>query len=318
MDSIKLQNRPARKKGQALPIGIAAMLAITMLGLLLFNGNQLTSEKMRLTNTADAAAYSGMVWQARVLNFHGYTNRAMVANQVAIAQFVSFMSWSKYLAVTARQLEMYLGWIPYVGAVTAAFYNITRSINRVLQRVIPIAIRGLDYLVRGLSYVQEIVHAASILATTDIVKQVVKQNDPNYTISSAISVASLSYNAYNWEYKFTSRYKYNNQLNRKANIIRNSKDPWTSNRGWTQNIFNIWPLKVQLIKEGEARLISKGNVKSKNRSNLDWEWKAKKAAAVGDGKPPGGRYPSVGARPLPVPPIEISSVSAGIAATKDG
>ena len=52
-----------------------------------------TTAKIKLQNTADAAAYSAAVLQARDYNFAAYTNRAMVANQVTVAQAVSLRSW---------------------------------------------------------------------------------------------------------------------------------------------------------------------------------------------------------------------------------
>src|SRR5690606_2686661 len=55
-------------------------------------------EKIKLQNTADAAAYSAAVAEARDYNFSAYTNRAMVANQVAVAQFVGMTSWFRNMA----------------------------------------------------------------------------------------------------------------------------------------------------------------------------------------------------------------------------
>lgn len=61
-----------------------------------FNTGQLTREKTKLVNTADAVAYSAGVMHARTLNFEAYINRAMIANTVAIAQLVSLSSWIQY------------------------------------------------------------------------------------------------------------------------------------------------------------------------------------------------------------------------------
>jgi hypothetical protein len=63
----------------------------------LFNAGQLSSEKTKLVNAADAVAYSVGVMDARTLNFLAYTNRAMLANTVAIAQLVSLSSWAAYI-----------------------------------------------------------------------------------------------------------------------------------------------------------------------------------------------------------------------------
>jgi hypothetical protein len=62
----------------------------------MFNTGQLTAEKAKLVNTADAVAYSAAVMHARALNFDAYTNRAMIANEITIAQMVSLDSWLEY------------------------------------------------------------------------------------------------------------------------------------------------------------------------------------------------------------------------------
>jgi hypothetical protein len=56
----------------------------------------LVVEKTRAENAADAAAYSAALVQARALNFAAYTNRAIVANQVAIAQTLSLINYINY------------------------------------------------------------------------------------------------------------------------------------------------------------------------------------------------------------------------------
>lgn len=70
----------------------------------LFNTGQLSSEKTKLVNTADAVAYSAAVMQARALNFDAYNNRALVANEVLVAQMVSLSSWGQYASTHAGNL----------------------------------------------------------------------------------------------------------------------------------------------------------------------------------------------------------------------
>ena len=94
-----------RQRGQALPLGLAMILIGVLGALVLYNTGRTASDKARLANAADAAAYSGLLWQARALNFQAYTNRAMVANQVSIAQAVSLSSWARYGDQTATNIS---------------------------------------------------------------------------------------------------------------------------------------------------------------------------------------------------------------------
>lgn len=70
----------------------------------LFNTGQMTAEKTRLVTTADAVAHGTGVMQARALNFDAYANRALVANEVLVAQTVSLSSWAQYAQTHADNL----------------------------------------------------------------------------------------------------------------------------------------------------------------------------------------------------------------------
>ena len=85
--------------GQALIYGLFMLTAGLAALFFLFNVGQLTQEKTKLVNTSDAVAYSAGVMHARALNFAAYTNRALVANELAIAQAVSLASWGDYLVL---------------------------------------------------------------------------------------------------------------------------------------------------------------------------------------------------------------------------
>lgn len=86
-----------QQTGQALLYGLFMLIAGLAALFFLFNVSQLTREKTKLVNTSDAVAYSAGVMHARAMNFASYTNRALVADEVAIAQMVSLASWGKYL-----------------------------------------------------------------------------------------------------------------------------------------------------------------------------------------------------------------------------
>lgn len=84
------------QRGQALILGLFVLVAGLAALFYLYNAGQLVREKTRLVNTADAVAYSSGILQARVLNFTAYNNRALLANEVLIAQLVSAASWLPY------------------------------------------------------------------------------------------------------------------------------------------------------------------------------------------------------------------------------
>ena len=107
---------PVRQRGQALPFAVFLLIASTAVMLFSLNAGQVTVEKTRITNAADAAAYSAGVTLARALNYGGYTNRAMIANEVAVAQAVSAASWTNYALNTMtvgprERIAFRVGWV---------------------------------------------------------------------------------------------------------------------------------------------------------------------------------------------------------------
>ncbi len=85
-----------RQGGQALILFIVSLLVLCIGVIVLFNTGQTVSKKVELVNAADAAAYSAAVQQARAYNLIAYMNRAEVANEVAVAQMVSWYSWTNF------------------------------------------------------------------------------------------------------------------------------------------------------------------------------------------------------------------------------
>ena len=84
-----------QQRGQALVFVTVTILIMVLATLIMYSMGQLTTHKQRLQNTVDAAAYSAALAQARDYNFSAYMNRAMIANDVAVAQLVAFRSWSE-------------------------------------------------------------------------------------------------------------------------------------------------------------------------------------------------------------------------------
>ena len=272
-----------RQKGQALPLGVVLIMFSALMGIVLFNTSQLASEKTRLANTADAAVYSGLVWQARTLNFQAYTNRAMVANQVAIGQMVSLATWTKYGKIAARNINRTVGLIPWLRPFTQAFKSGVDMVDRVVSRIVKIAIPILDTLVATLSGVQKVTYNAVYVATPEIVNAVVKRNDERYKVlSTAYTIGSAVQNARQWR-NLAQQYDDYDMLDRKADLIMRSRDRFTRDRSWSLSTPNLPFLRVSLVKEGETRLIHEKKKTTStspwslpiNQPKEKWSWKGK-------------------------------------------
>lgn len=273
-----------KQRGQVMPLGLALAAAGALMALVLFNTGRVASDKTRLANAADAAAYSGLVWQARALNFQAYTNRAMVANQVAMAQAVSLRSWALYGKIATGNINRVLGGVPVINAVTNAMEVTMRTTE---QMVSPITdgMLSISNAVNGvLSKAQTAMFASSFAATPEIINNVVKANDARFSADTAYSIAGQTRNLSDWN-SFTDGYEPTNRAAMKArmDVINRSRDPFSKTRNWDffssyLPVFGV--AKFRLEKRGETRLIEvtkhttddQGN---RTGSETKYEWKAK-------------------------------------------
>ncbi|MCW7540685.1 hypothetical protein OOT46_22970 [Aquabacterium sp. A7-Y] len=97
---------PARQRGQAMLLGLFVLIIGAGMLFFLFNSGQLLRERVTATNAADAAAYSAGQVMARVMNFEAYSNRAVMANSVAIGQLTALASWNRYVVGIASSYDM--------------------------------------------------------------------------------------------------------------------------------------------------------------------------------------------------------------------
>ena len=229
-DCLTPRMKLSRVHGQALVFFVVTVLACLLVGIGVFNVGQTVSEKMRVTNTADAAAYSGAVWEARTLNFQAYVNRAMVANEVAIGQAVSIVSWVSYVQSVSQNLNNYLFWVPYLGGVLAKINDVLIKIVDALDVYVPIFIQGVDFLVNQiLAPSQGVAHAAAIAAVPGVVSEVVKANDPDSyvtNLSQGFMVAHLiKWNGLTKTYSGMDRERF-------KQVTMDSRDGFTRERNW--------------------------------------------------------------------------------------
>ncbi|WP_244940603.1 pilus assembly protein TadG-related protein [Corticibacter populi] len=152
----QLRRSADAQRGQVLVwfLAFSVVLALVFAGV--YSVGQATSEKQKVVNAADAAAYSGALTQARALNIAAYTNRAVIANEVLIAQAVSLDSWTHYFERATRSYEQEfkaLSAIPYVGVVFRALSVIMQAMNKLAQvqeKALDVAVPGLIYAWEGL------------------------------------------------------------------------------------------------------------------------------------------------------------------------
>lgn len=242
------RHRPRKKQtGQALIYGIFVLTGGLAALFFLFNTGQLSSEKVKLVNTSDAVAYSAGVMHARALNFEAYTNRAMMANTVAIAQLVSLSSWGKYVSnlsmfgVVAANPKFVLFYPSYLAALafgvsdTALRFSEETGSAENDSKSLRYAAKASDKIIRDvLMKAQQITYDELKQARHDVMDEVAQAN---YFNDGSVIVESLaSDNDTNDKVfeNFVKRYS-DNDRTRFAEAAKTAanKDGFVSKRSWS-------------------------------------------------------------------------------------
>ena len=131
----------------SLAIGIAAIFISHRV-------SRAVTQESVVVNAADAAAYSGASWTARRLNLIAYTNRALIANHIAVGHLVAYISWLRYVDESAGRIAHYSRYIPYVGAATSAAERLVATALIGSEQTAGLMIRGFDLLHRLMALTQ--------------------------------------------------------------------------------------------------------------------------------------------------------------------
>ncbi|MCC7410973.1 MAG: hypothetical protein IT495_04995 [Gammaproteobacteria bacterium] len=189
---------------------MAVTLVVVLIALnFLYKAGKLTSEKMRLQNAADAAAYSVAVIEARDLNFAAYINRAMVANEVAIGQLVGLHSWAFYWASYHYYLSGYIFQFiapifppvtqPLATGITTGtrfFFQIPGDfLAGVFNPLARIGTTVLHNINKVYGYAQQGYHFASILYAISVIDDTVSRTAPGAKVSDFGLLALLGHAA---------------------------------------------------------------------------------------------------------------------------
>src|SRR3989440_12628602 len=73
------------------------------------------------------------IFEARVLNFTAYTNRAMVVHYASIMAASAFLTWVHFLWSAIKPLCEVLQFVPYVGVVVRIIREVMQALIAVLD-----------------------------------------------------------------------------------------------------------------------------------------------------------------------------------------
>lgn len=249
----------SKHSGQAIVLILLLTLAALVGGVALFSTGILTSEKIQLQNAADASAYSVSVIEARDLNYTAYMNRAMVANEVAIGQMVSMMSWAYMTRSTPEFIDDYAFKLDIIiavaslGTATGSASNAVRPVTQPLRQVstqvfkvvekftAPVS-KGLSILNQMYNLSQQGFHLLSFIFSASTLFEIKDKNidDAEFSMFGAVALAR-HFTSYYGDllspklYGFVNSYSPGSEsdaagMNRLAQVVNDSRDGFTKNR----------------------------------------------------------------------------------------
>lgn len=276
-----------KQRGQALVASIFFATVASMGLILMYNTSQAVTEKTRLVNAADAAAYSGGVYVARQLNYMAYTNRAMIANHVAVGHLVSYMSWLRYLDDATYKIAAYTRLIPKVNVATSVVARAVRNVKKGSEKVARILVkivRRFNYLLAGSQFLSSqtligVISNSPILAPK-VMDKVGKSYDPSIRVNYLPDIQGMSaslgglqvVNDSRTIFQYYKRYSASNDSGRLRRMVEASygiSGPWIQgNRGWGRGF-----VFIKLEKQGSTQHIASPKLTDwRAQDHLDYKW----------------------------------------------
>jgi len=281
--------RLARQKGQALIYGLFVLTGGLAALFFMFNTGQLSSEKTKLVNTADAVAYSAGVMHARALNFDAYTNRAMMANEAMIAQMVSVSSWVQYAQghvddvpplncyEVVYSVPFWLGLTEYLPLCFALSWPpgalAVQYAKEGVEIVAPIAVAASELAKMNLQLAQTTMYVTFLSARKGLMQEVA---DANYLNDGAVKVDSIpltdNYSAFDGK-PFIVPYTGDDRTRfREAELTAARKDDFVRDRSWSSHT----PISIPCILGPRGDAVRTGGT---DLIGFD-EWKANDKASL--------------------------------------
>ena len=272
---------PIRQLGQAFLWFLATLAASCATLLVVYNVGQLATEKEKTTNAADAVALSGALVQARGMNLLAYNNRAIVANEMTIAQITSLDGWVKYNYQLTENLAIVTSWIPYVDEITQSIADVMNEISSAVYEAAQYIVPGFQGVVDVLEGQRSVIIGLIPFASNDVAKQVAQLNGVDLNDNLGFTLAADADNAYNyWNpildknqflHNQTSSSGANGGDERQAanDMIMNSRDQFSANRGPGKLIDGI-NFSLSLVPAITAQLV-KSSGSAKLRDFDHWE-----------------------------------------------
>ncbi|RUO21240.1 hypothetical protein CWE08_06570 [Aliidiomarina iranensis] len=255
---MKPQTRGIKAPARGIYLLLAALL-MAGLAFALLQVVELSQQVQKQTEIEQVAQYAAEalgIIAARDLNIKAISNRAMVANEMAIGQIIGFHTWYEMTRETSTNMALISAWIPYVNSVTFQIARLLNQLQQPMRTGIQAALALQRAVISGLSGFQWAFHQAawlsSIATATDIVEGTEKDLEIRLLNHQTLVDA---------EYLWLRMQKHSRDLEHQedyAQMVSDSRDSFSERR--TYSWVNVLGSKVYRAGGSEIKVNNQGQL----------------------------------------------------------
>lgn len=236
------------QRGQTLVLGLTLLLVCGLGLFYVFSSGQTVITRSRLVNATDAAAYSAGLTRARAMNWYAYTNRAIVANEVAIAQAATMVSYAKFLERFTDNVEDVARYFPYVGQIAQALEQVAYYVSELTQytAMVEVPVRAGHALALAASQ-DAMLAATSGFGLSQVATEVARANDRRFFAHALPADTDAVFGDMTKKYGGDDR-------KRMRDVVLASLDPFSLNRDHDIEVPGL-PCAPRLARRGATEMV---------------------------------------------------------------
>lgn len=257
-------SKATTKPAQGQTLFVMAM-AVFLLGLVLIAVTQMGDRARRqwyLQSVADNAAHSGAVLMARQLNLSAVLNRAMIGNQIAIAQWLGLTSWIMMMTQAIDNIALISSIIPPLRAIMEGI----RQIIRMARQMVDNATRALlvfhNAVIKALSLAQVGLETVALIEVPRSIHRVIRAHDNRLEWSLFQGGSTMPFPSTWWRLTQLGSTYNREDSNKFKQLVLASRDPFTVKRTY------------QWVSLGIFDVDKAGGAELETPRNGRWNWLA--------------------------------------------
>jgi len=207
-------------------LGLAFLVALALMAYLSMSG--VLHDRQRGQHLADMAALSVASWQAQTLNYQAYANRAIIANELMIAQTLSMLSYVQHVESLTDQTATLASLWPGFREISQTLHATAKATRQVAHFAAQAEIPFRSAYTHALMASQVAMHRAlTPFAAQALVNEVVWSADKRY-FGQTVPVPTNA--SFYWSIETSNP----QQMSRNADFLQGSLEQYSQDRSFDQ------------------------------------------------------------------------------------